>query len=303
MNKFQNLVVCILLNLVILGLLSPKAWAQTANLRLSAQLDCASGQYLATLQIRASDATSFSIGTSSVFLTYNPSSLTFVNYQSLNFDNNTLCGGQSLWDSHSFDGSSPGQFNLTMVLNSSSVSCPLITNTDWVSIGTIRFSVLNPNGNPSLQFSTAFSIFNAVPANNGSIQIQQGQYVGVDQLGVLNCPTTPVCSLTATAAPGICNTTSNRYTLTGTVNLSNAVAGNLTISDGNVSVLVPVAANQASASFSLTGLASDGVMHTVSASLSGCGTGTTTTYTAPQSCTVTPCPAGDCFPIAIDRIR
>lgn len=300
MTNFRNRLTAILLSLLLGWIATSTAWAQKADLRLSTQLDCASGQYRTTIQIRASDATSFSIGTSSVFLTYDPSSLTFVSYQSLNFDTNSLCGGQSPWNTHSVDGSSPGFFNLTMALNGSTVSCPLITNTDWVSIGTITFSVRNPEGNPSLLFSTVLSSFNAVPANDGAIQIKQGQYVGVDQSGVLKC--TPVCSLTATATPGLCNTASNLYTLTGTINLSNAVAGNLTVSDGSISTVLSVTANQSTASYSLPGLTSDGVGHTVSASLSGCGT-TTITYNAPQSCATTPCPPGECFPIVVERLR
>ncbi|MBO0948162.1 putative Ig domain-containing protein [Fibrella forsythiae] len=170
--------------------------AQTADLRLTTLLNCADGTYKATMQIRASDANSFSIGTSSVFLTYDPSSLSLVSYQSQNFNEATLCGGQALWDVHSFDGSNPGLFNLTMTLNSSSVSCPMITNADWVSIGIITFSVQNPDGNPTLAFNPDFTSFNAVPANNGVLQINAGQYAGVNQSGVLRCA--PVCSLSLT---------------------------------------------------------------------------------------------------------
>ncbi|MEZ0540212.1 putative Ig domain-containing protein [Fibrella arboris] len=196
MTKFLLSLLHISLSLVLICAISHRVTAQTANLRLSTQLGCADGSYTATLQIRASDATSFSIGTSSIFLTYDPSSLTFVNYQSLNFNENTLCNGQSLWDTHSSDGSSPGFFNLTLTLNSSSISCPLITSADWVSIGTITFSVRNPDGNPTLEFSPDFTSFNAVPANNGILQINAGQFTGVDQPGALRCA--PICSLSLT---------------------------------------------------------------------------------------------------------
>lgn len=288
------------LAILVLSAVSSRLLAQTADLRLSTQLDCASGQYLATLQIRASDATSFSIGTSSVFLSYDPSSLTFVSYQSLNFDTNATCGGQSLWEPHSFDGSSPGLFNLTMVLNSSSISCPLISHADWVSIGTITFQIRNPDGNPTLLVNPTFSSFNAVPANNGINQIQQGQYTGVNQEGALRC--TPICSLTTTATPGSCNALSNQYTLTGTVSLRSATAGSLVITDGSVSTTVLVVANQPTASFSLAGLNADGIGHTVSANLSGCST-TTVTYTAPPGCKVIPCPSFICVPMLIVRLH
>ncbi|ARK11716.1 hypothetical protein A6C57_16030 [Fibrella sp. ES10-3-2-2] len=176
---------------LLLGL-SRLAYAQTANLRLDTQLNCATGQYTATIQIRADSPTSFSIGTSSVFLSYDPASLTFVSYQSLNFDETTVCAGQALWDPHNFDASTLGLFNLTINLNSTTVSCPLISNTDWVSIGQLTFTVLNQAGNPTLLFSADNTSFNALPGNNGLTQISAGLFTGVDQPGVLACP--PPCS-------------------------------------------------------------------------------------------------------------
>lgn len=231
MHYSQTLLTRTLLILLTWSVASLSVMAQTADLRVSTQLNCADGTYKATMQIRASNATSFSIGTSSVLLSYDPTSLTFVSYQSLTFNENTLCNGQTLWDTHSFDGSNPGLFNLTMLLNSSSTSCPLITNADWVSIGTINFSVRNPDGNPSLAFNAAFSSFNAVPANNGVLQIQEGQYTGVSQAGVLRCA--PVCSLsvaTTTLPNGQAGTvyTQALTTTGGTAPLSYSItSGNL----------------------------------------------------------------------------
>lgn len=289
MNHLYNLLSGLLLGLSVLCVAAPSTQAQTANLRVSAQLDCARGQYIATLQIRASDATSFSIGTSSIFLTYDPSSLTFVGYESLMFDNNTLCNGQTLWDAHSFDGSNPGLFNLTMALNSSSISCPLITNTDWVSIGTLTFGILDSNGNPSLLFDPSLSSFNAVPDNDGLAQIQAGQYTGINQAGALRCILP--CSLVASATVGPCLPATNTYVVTGSVSATNATGSqSLTLSTGSASTVVTLTGN-GPASYTLTGLPSDGLVKTLTvvSSASVCGT-TSLTYSAPQSCSVS-CPA------------
>ena len=66
-----------------------------------------------------------------------------------------------------------------------------------------------------------------------------------------------------------CNSTTNQYTLTGTISLTNAVASSLTVSDGSVSTTVAVVAGQTTASFSLTGLTSGTGSHTVT--LGGAG--------------------------------
>ncbi|MEZ0484987.1 hypothetical protein [Fibrella aquatica] len=257
--------------------------AQTADLRLVPQLSGTNGQFSATIQIRASDATSFSIGTSSVFLSYNPASLSFVGYQSLGFDNTTSCNGQFLWDTHSFDASTPGLFNLTLNLNSTTVSCPVIGNADWVSMGTLTFTVRNPAGNPGLLFNAAFTSFNTLPGNNGSAQIGEGQYTGLNQAGVLQ-----PCSLSVSAEASACNQPTNTYTVSGTVSVANASsAGVLSVStDASPIQSVSYAAGTTTVPFSLSGLTADGVSHTISVSSASCGTATTT-YTAPVSCSCT----------------
>ena len=97
----------------------------------------------------------------------------------------------------------------------------------------------------------------------------------------------PVCSLTATATPGTCNSATNAYTLTGTVSGINTPANqSLTISVGSSSTVVTLTGN-GPVSYTLTGLNSDGLTQTVSviSSATACGLASVT-YTAPASCTV-----------------
>ncbi|MEZ0484990.1 putative Ig domain-containing protein [Fibrella aquatica] len=101
----------------------------------------------------------------------------------------------------------------------------------------------------------------------------------------------PVCSLTATATPGSCNSATNAYSVTGTVTSTNAAVNNaspqtLTVSVGSISTVVTLTGN-GPVSYTLAGLVSDGLAKTVSvlSSATACGT-TTVTYSAPSACTV-----------------
>ena len=93
------------------------------------------------------------------------------------------------------------------------------------------------------------------------------------------------CAFTTTVSQPVCNSATNQYTLTGTISLSNTAGGTATISDGAISTTVTVAASATAVAYSLTGLVSGTGSHTVTVSLAGCGTASTT-YSAPASCTV-----------------
>ena len=94
------------------------------------------------------------------------------------------------------------------------------------------------------------------------------------------------CSFTATATPTACNPATNTYSVTGLIGLTNnTTGGTATITDGAATTTVSIAANASSATYTLTGLTSNGASHTVTVSLPGCGSATAT-YNAPTSCTV-----------------
>ena len=101
----------------------------------------------------------------------------------------------------------------------------------------------------------------------------------------------PVCSLTATATPTTCNTANNQYSVSGTISATNTIASqSLTITDGTASTVVTLS-NNGPVSYTLTGLNSDGLTHTVMvlSSATPCGM-TSVTYTAPMACTVASLP-------------
>ncbi|WP_080058773.1 SdrD B-like domain-containing protein [Spirosoma aerolatum] len=95
------------------------------------------------------------------------------------------------------------------------------------------------------------------------------------------------CAIGVAATPGACQAATNSYTVTGTVSLTSATAGLVTVTDGSSTTSFSVSVGQISATYSLTGLLSNASLHTVTATLPGCSTATTT-YTAPASCSVAP---------------
>lgn len=152
----------------------------TIDLRFVTQLNCGSNTYTTTIQARSADAPSLLIGNSSILLTYDAASLSFVSYQSQNFNT-------GVWDEQISDGLSPGLANITLTLLQPTSSTPAITNSAWINVGTVTFAVLNNAGNPSLAFDQANTNFNSVPANDGVIAIQKGTFTGVSAAGSLSC--------------------------------------------------------------------------------------------------------------------
>lgn len=260
------------------------AFGQSADLRVLGQLDCARNSYTAVVQIKAASATSFSIGTSSIYLTYNPSSLSFASYQSQNFSPANLCisNAASSWDNHLFDGSTPGVFNLTLTLLVNTFSCPVVTNSDWITIGTIAFSVVNPTANPTIAFNNGLTNFNSAPANDGSNPIAKNTLTGINQ------PAGLYSSVVLTAGASACNPATNSYVLSGTATVSNpGAAGTLTLVSGALSQTVAIAGGSTTVPYSISGLPSVGGTQTVTVFAPNCGSATTS-YAVPASCSAAP---------------
>ena len=104
----------------------------------------------------------------------------------------------------------------------------------------------------------------------------------------LSCSVAATPSLALSLAPGICQPATNTYTITGTLSLTNAVAGTATVSDGNSTATIAVSAGATSIPYSLTGLTSGTNTHTVTVSYAS--QTLSQTYTAPLSCSVAATP-------------
>jgi len=178
-----------------------------ADLRFVDSLDCDNKLLIAKIQIRSSDLQNFKIGTSSIFVTYNDTALSYNSYNSLRFDGGDLCigGVASAWDAHVVDGTSvPGQFNLTMVLNNEGFGCPDVDNAGWVDIGEISFNVRNSTLNPRVQFDTANTTFNVDLPNDGTVSVALDSLFGLNNDTLLICPgnLNPTASFTANPMAG-----------------------------------------------------------------------------------------------------
>ncbi|QIP17043.1 DUF11 domain-containing protein [Spirosoma aureum] len=154
------------------------------------------------------------------------------------------------------------------------------------------------NGAQSLTFATtAVSSATFTAVFNGLVSDGQSQTVTASLPGCstttatytapASCTIAPVCSITAVATPGLCATATNAYSATALVTLINPTPGVLTVTNGAQSLtFVTTAVSSATFTATFNGLVSDGQSHTLTASLPGCST--TTTYTAPESCSLTP---------------
>ena len=95
----------------------------------------------------------------------------------------------------------------------------------------------------------------------------------------------PACTLSVTATPSLCSPATNTYDVTGSLTFTNApTSGTLTVSDGTKTQVFN-APFTSPLSYSLTGITSDGIAHTVTAVFSADNACTNSVnYTAPVSC-------------------
>jgi trimeric autotransporter adhesin len=160
------------------------------------------------------------------------------------------------------------------------------------STGSLIFSSTGnlPTG---LSLNTSTGVISGTPISatttSFTVKVTDGKNCSAVAPLTITTSAAPVCSLTATATPGVCNLVTNQYTVTGTVSATNAPASQtLTISVNGITTSVILTDNDP-ASYTLTGLTSDGLAKTISvvSTATACGQASVT-YTAPASCSVAP---------------
>ncbi|MEZ0610583.1 Ig-like domain-containing protein [Fibrella sp. WM1] len=146
--------------------------------------------------------------------------------------------------------------------------------------GTPAASTPYISGNTAVATVTNGGVVTGIAAGTATITY-------TDNNGCSVATTVTVKALAINATPTICNPTTNQYSVSGTVSLTNNTTGGVaTLVDGTTSTTVPVAASAASVPYSLTGLLSDGASHIVTVTFAGCSY--SAVYTAPASCSVAP---------------
>ena len=157
---------------------------------------------------------------------------------------------------------------------------------------------LTANVSPAGAYTYAFAGPGLITPANAATVVASGLSAGVNTFTVTvtgspGCFTTATVSVTvltpalavAVGTP-VCNTLTNNYITSGTISLTNAQAGNLTITDNGTPIAtIAITTGQTSATFSATGVSgSSPASHSLVATL---GTATaSTTYATPASCTV-----------------
>jgi len=150
-------------------------------------LDCNTNSYCVTIQSKAQGG-GFTIGTSSILLTYAQDAMQFSSYSSLQFDEQETCigGTSSPWDAQVHNGTTSGIFNLTLNLNGT-VSCPEITNATWENVGTVCFDIVDPTIAPDLSFDIDDTQFNSSTSNGGTNVIELGVLNNISNPEALSC--------------------------------------------------------------------------------------------------------------------
>lgn len=165
-------------------------FAQTIDLHLAGKQDCSSNTYCVSIQAQT-DAGELTIGTSSIFLQYNTSALSYFNYTSTHFDGSDQCiqDVATAWDIQTYDAiSAPGYFNVTMTLLTNEFSCPAIQS-EAVEIGVICFNVLDDQQSPALKILKNNTGFNSSTPNTGEKLIEIGEVNQITDNKVLQCET------------------------------------------------------------------------------------------------------------------
>ncbi len=162
--------------------------AQQADLLLDGQMDCNVNSLCVSVQIAASSST-FEIGTSSIFMDYNPNAISFQSYTSSSFDgsDNCIANVASAWDPHAYDGTSViGNFNLTMTLLNNTFSCPTVSTTP-TEIGVLCFTVLDNTADPAINIVGSNTQFNSALTNDGTNPIPDGSFGAISGTAAFNC--------------------------------------------------------------------------------------------------------------------
>ncbi|GAB3692443.1 hypothetical protein GCM10027592_11390 [Spirosoma flavus] len=168
-------------------------------------------------------------------------------------------------------------YNTTGVVSFTNATNGLLTITDGTSTTTVNVTT----GTTSVAYS--FSGLTTGTGTHTVVVTYQGQSISVTYEAPAACPADPVCSLTATATVGACATATNTYSVTALVTLTNSTTGTLTVSNGAQSLTFATAASSTTFAAVFTNLPSDGLTHTIVATLPGCSS-TTVGYNAPVSC-------------------
>ena len=168
-------------------------WAQVTNPSTydlqfaNGSYNCNTQQYCIDIQIKAATgAGQFALGTHTIVFNYSTAAIQSPTYQPINFHPTAApCIGPGGFQYQSFQSQGfsfseigSGLANLTTNLNFylPGFECPFVAQ-DWITMGTVCFSVVNASLNPGLSFNTDLTAIN-ISTNAPSPQHMQGTFTG-----------------------------------------------------------------------------------------------------------------------------
>ncbi|MEO1261422.1 MAG: T9SS type A sorting domain-containing protein [Bacteroidota bacterium] len=191
----------------ILSVFTLVATGQSVELELKPEKSCNDRSYCVDLQLKKSSlsAADATIGTSSILMTYDARVLSFKNYTSENFNENSPCSG---WLPHRYDAiSREGEVDITLVLADNGNSCPVV-GTDAVNVGRVCFDIIQQGASPNIQFDLDHSQFNQNDSDDGVETVAIAHAASIDEKNLL------VCDCSGTGEPcddGNIYTVNDRY--------------------------------------------------------------------------------------------
>lgn len=151
------------------------------SLRMQGQVNCESDTYQVMLEMKNDGAASIELGNGSLRVTFNDEVLGYQSYESLSFDTQTECGSgiSSDWYEHNVDAYSlSGRIGINFSRNPSTQNpCTELAPQQWITVGSILFSIKQSEEDPELSFNITdsrgivTSSFNLVQPNNGTQKV------------------------------------------------------------------------------------------------------------------------------------
>lgn len=170
-NKISGLRSLFLI-LVLTGF-SSQIFANIVKVKLESSDNC-SGQLDLAIFLKSSDlasTNSFRIGSSSIFLNFNPSVISYASHTTHEFSANTStqAAGANWIDQSLGADNSHGLLNIVLQKEPGGTGDYYLNKNDWVHVATVTFNWNTPSAaDPSIKLHDKFTMFNA-PANDGIV--------------------------------------------------------------------------------------------------------------------------------------
>lgn len=150
-----------------------QAFANIVQVKLESSDNC-SGQLDLAIFVKSSDlasTTSFRIGSSSIFLNFNPSVISYASHTTQEFSANTSpqAAGANWVDQSLGADNGAGLLNLVLQKEPGGTGDYYLNKNDWIHVATVTFDWITPSAtDPGIRLHDKFTMFNT-PTNDGLV--------------------------------------------------------------------------------------------------------------------------------------